>query len=134
MHPIIRALLATTFTLLAVAPVNAQESRTATISAREAQPVPIDSVTQDLQKIVVLCATDSGSAEFEDQWRTYVRRNGVSEAQLGHLVFRVINEAEAYRGNRRLGRGESPDAARDRRAKTYVRMQDAALSEMRRKR
>ena len=133
MNLILRAWFSTTILLLTL-PAMAQDSRPATITAREAKPVPIDSVIPELAGIVVLCATDSGSTEFEDQWRTYVRRHGVDEAELGHLIFRVINDAEAYRGNRRLNRGESPDAARDRRAKTYRRMQDAALNEIRRKR
>ena len=113
------------------APASAQDAKPAKLSSAQAKPVPIDSVVDELQGIVVLCATEPDSAEFDQQWRNYIRRHRVGEADLGPLIFKVINEAEAYRGNRRLDRGMTPDGARDRRAKIYRSMHDTAMAVIR---
>jgi transcription initiation factor TFIID subunit TAF12 len=109
----------------------AQDTKTARITSQQSRPAQIDSVVDELQGIVVLCATQSESAEFKKQWRNYIRRHHISEADLGPLIFRVINDAEAYRGNQRMNRGDSPDASRDRRAKIYRNMHDTAMAVIR---
>ena len=109
----------------------AQDTKTARVTSLEPRPTQIDSVVDELQGIVVLCAKQPESEEFKKQWRNYIRRHHISEADLGPLIFRVINDAEAYRGNQRMNRGISPDASRDHRAKTYRNMHDTAMAVIR---
>jgi hypothetical protein len=128
---ILRITVSTAVFLLLSWSVLAQETKTVRITSKEPKPVHIDSVIPELQGIVVLCATEPDSAEFNDQWRNFTRRHKIRKNDLGPLIFRVINEAEAYRGNERLNRGETPDDSRDRRAKIYRKMHDTAMAVIR---
>ncbi len=128
MNMIFRVTISTTVLLLVSASLLAQETKTVRITSAEPKPAQIDSVIPELQGIVVLCATEPESAEFKQQWRNYIRRHDINETELGLLIFQVINEAEAYRGNTRLNRGVTPDSARDRRAKIYRSMHDTAMA------
>ena len=128
---ILRMMISTIALLLITASSMAQETKTARITSKESKPEPIESVIPELAGIVVLCATEPQSEEFKQQWRNYVRRHNVSETDLGAHIFRIINDAEAYRGNHRLNRGESPDASRDRRARIYRSMHDTAMAVIR---
>jgi hypothetical protein len=131
MYLILRISVSTIFLFLVSSSVIAQDTKTATITSKEPKPVRVDSVVPELQGIIVLCATEPDSAEFADQWRNYIRRHKTSKNDLGPLIFRVINEAEAYRGNKRLNRRETPDASRDRRAKMYRMLHDTAMAVIR---
>lgn len=69
----------------------------------------VRSVATDLQKIVVLCATDHNSAEFKRAWSNYVRKNELQGDKLDATIRRVVNEAFRHRqemgqkgGSRRL--------------------------------
>ena len=131
MYLILRVTISASLLFLVAASLIAQDTKTATITSKEPKTVHIDSVVDDLQGIVVLCATEPDSTEFMDQWRDYIRLHKIGKADLGPLIFRVVNDAEAYRGNRRLNRGETPDASRDRRAKIYRSMHDTAMAVIR---
>lgn len=131
MNKIFRVTVSSAVLLLLAVSLFAQETKTARVTSQQPKPAQIDSVIPELAGIVVLCATQPDSAEFKKQWRDYVRRHHLSETDLGPLIFRVINHAEAYRGNQRLNRGESPDASRDRRAKIYRNMHDTAMAVIR---
>jgi len=88
----------------------------------------VESVIPELQGIVVLCATEPDSAQFKTAWINYLKKNRVKRSELGSLIFQVINDAEAYRGNHDMRRRESPNEARDRRKRTYAMMSDTAES------
>jgi hypothetical protein len=64
---------------------------------------PVDSVARDLQKIVVLCATEPESDEFMTEWVSYVRRHRIAESDLETVIDDVIRRAEAYQAERRSG-------------------------------
>lgn len=128
MNMIFRMMISTTLLFLAANSLGAQETQTARITSKEFEPTQVDSIVPELQGIVVLCATQPDSKQFIRHWRDYVGRHHVTEAGLGPLIFQVINEAEAYRGNQRQGRDESPDTSRDRRAKTYRAMHNTAMA------
>ncbi len=138
MFLILRTTILTTVLLLVVASLFAKnpqdrtgDRKTATLTSKEAEPAHIDAAVDDLQGVVVLCATEPDSTEFKKQWRDYVRRHKISKTELGFLIFRVINDAEAYRGNLRLNRSEAPNASRDRREKIYRSMHDTAMAVIR---
>jgi len=131
MYLILRVTISASLFFLVASSLIAQDTKTATITSKEPKTVHIDSVVDDLQGIVVLCATEPDSTEFMGQWRDYIRLHKIGKADLGPLIFRVVNDAEAYRGNRRLNRGETPDASRDRRAKIYRSMHDTAMAVIR---
>ena len=63
-----------------------------------------DSVADDLQKIVVLCAADHDSPEFRRAWSAYVRSHDLQGARLDQTIQRVVNEAYRYR--RESGRSD----------------------------
>lgn len=94
----------------------------------------IDSVIPELQGIVVLCATKPDFSQFKTAWINYLKKNRVNRSELGSLIFQVINDAEAYRGNHDMRLRESPDEARDRRKRTYAMMRDTAESVARKSR
>jgi hypothetical protein len=131
MISIIRILTVFLLVLLSSAVLHAQERTTATITSATIEPEPVDSVVPELAGIVVLCATEPDSKELKRQWRIYVRKNMVNEKDLGAVIFKVINDAEAHRGNNRMKRGETPDASRDRRAKMYRLLHDTAMAVIR---
>jgi hypothetical protein len=53
------------------------------------------SVAYDLQKVVVLCATQPGSAEFDTAWTTWVKAN--PQADLDDTIRRVLSQAGTMR-------------------------------------
>jgi len=131
MNMVLRMMISTVMLLLLTASSMAQETKSARITGTESKPEQIESVIPELGGIVVLCATEPESADFKQQWRNYIRQHKVSQTDLGIHIFRIINDAEAYRGNHRLNRGESPDLSRDRRARTYRSMHDTAMAVIR---
>jgi hypothetical protein len=78
------------------APVRAARGLSATVPA----DATVDSVAEDLQKIVVLCATEPSSEEFKMAWASYIESHGVTEAKLDALIDDVTTRAEAYRAER----------------------------------
>ena len=101
--------------------------------ARAATPtvpaVPVESVSKDLQKIIVLCATEGPSEKFLREWARYVEQHGVKAADLDVLIDDVLARAEAYRR-------ELPERSRVNRAALIItdappRMRDTAMAVIR---
>lgn len=67
---------------------------------RSATPVPVESVARDLQRIVVLCATEPASEAFKAAWASYIEQHRVTAADLDSLIADVVERAEAYRTER----------------------------------
>jgi hypothetical protein len=61
---------------------------------------PVDSVAGDLQRIVVLCATEPSSEDFKQAWASYVEKHDVSAASLDAVIDDVLEQAAAYRARR----------------------------------
>lgn len=59
--------------------------------------VPVESVAEDLQKIVVLCATEPTSEAFETEWAHYIETHPVAAGDLDVLIDDVLERADAYR-------------------------------------
>jgi hypothetical protein len=70
--------------------------------ARLQSPVPVDSVAEDLQKIVVLCATEPTSEAFKTEWAKYIEMHPVAAEDLDALIDDVLERADAYRAQRSL--------------------------------
>ena len=56
-----------------------------------------ESVVPELASIVVLCATDPQSPEFEQSWSAYLREHRPQGNELNQLINQVLREAEAHR-------------------------------------
>jgi hypothetical protein len=69
----------------------------------------MDSVMDDLQKIVVLCATDHSSPEFKRAWAAYVRKHELKGPALGNTQRRVVNEAFQHRQQFGQSKGDRKD-------------------------
>ncbi len=102
MNSVFRIATVTSLLLLVSGLLFAQDRATAIITSKAPKPAQVDSAVPELAGIVVLCATEPESKSFKNQWRNYVRKQKVSESELGAIIFRVINDAEAQRGNQRL--------------------------------
>jgi hypothetical protein len=89
-------------------------------------PGTSDSVSTDLQKIIVLCATEPQSAEFRKQWSAYVRRNYVPGTDIDAIIADVIKRADAYRTKQRPRSGNAPARAVQPNEKTEKMMHDTA--------
>jgi len=61
------------------------------------EPVPVDSVADDLQKIVVLCATEPESDEFKTEWANFIEKHPVAAEDLDALIDDILTRAEAHR-------------------------------------
>jgi hypothetical protein len=57
----------------------------------------VASVAEDLQKIVVLCATSHQSPEFKRVWSAYLKEHKPDRAETAKLIKRVLAEAEQHR-------------------------------------
>jgi hypothetical protein len=92
-------------------------------------PGTTDSVIPELQKIVVLCATEPTSPNFKGQWIAYVRKNYEPGQNIDGVIDDVLRRANAYRTeNARKGRARqraNADAA------TRKMMHDSAMSAIR---
>jgi len=89
----------------------------------------VDSVAEDLQRIVVLCATEPDSPAFERAWSAYVQRHTVAAAELEPLIDDILERAAAYRQ-------QQPAGTRSNRAltiasSTRTRMHDTAMAVIR---
>ncbi len=90
----------------------------------------VDSVAEDLQKIVVLCATDHSSAEFKRAWAAYVRKHELKGAELESTQRRVANEAFQHRQQFGQSKGERKDMIEWKKA-AEKSMHDVAMSSIR---
>ena len=64
------------------------------------QAVPADSVAEDLQRVVVLCAIGPGSQQFEDAWAVYVQRHVKPDADVDALIESILDTAQGMRDHR----------------------------------
>jgi len=53
----------------------------------------VDSVAEDLQKIVVLCAQDEKQKEFEQAWGSYAEKHKLKGKELNQTIRKVISGA-----------------------------------------
>ncbi len=90
-----------------------------------------DSVVPELQEIVVLCATKPNSAEFRNQWTTYVRKNHRPGAQIDAVIDDVIRQADAYRARQSNASKTSARRAMNSNAGTRRIMHDSAMATIR---
>jgi hypothetical protein len=85
------------------------------------EPVPTGSVAEDLQKIVVLCATRPQTAEFDRAWTAYLEKHYEPGLNVNRLIEEILARAESYIGFGDGRRGTRPPAARQRN-KTRLQM------------
>jgi len=82
-------------------------------------------VADDLQRIVVLCATEPRSAEFDRSWRQYLEEYYEPDLDVDGLIEEVLLRAEAYVAFGDGRRGTRPPNAADR-DETRLRMRRVA--------
>ena len=74
-------------------------------------PGTTDSVAEDLQKIVVLCATsEPGSREFASEWRNWLRKHHQEGDDVNATINDVLRRADTYR--RQAGQSPRDTASR----------------------
>lgn len=72
--------------------VPAQDTRLTT----SAQPVAVDSVSDELASIVVLCATRHESGQLHSQWADYLRKHYDGDMDINALVREITRQATGY--------------------------------------
>lgn len=82
------------------APQRPAPERTAPAISAARPATPVDSTARDLQRIVVLCATEPQSDAFKSAWSKYVEEHGVTAAELDTLIDDVLERAAAWRPER----------------------------------
>lgn len=92
--------------------------------------VPADSVTEDLQRIVVLCATQPQSQTFETEWASYVRAHYRRGVDVDALIDNVLQRARAHRADAGESRRSAASIEVDSSA-TRRRMHDTAMAVIR---
>lgn len=92
--------------------------------------VPIDSIANDLQRIVVLCATEPASKTFETEWANYVSAHYRRGVDVDALIDDVLRRAEAYRASHAHTAQRRAPAAADT-TRTRTRMHDTAMAVIR---
>jgi hypothetical protein len=70
-------------------------------NSKDSDPGTSDSAIPELSGIVVLCATKPDSAEFKDQWATYVRKHYEPGMDIDAVIDDVLRQADAYRARHR---------------------------------
>ena len=68
----------------------------------DSDPGRTDSTMADLQKIVVLCATEPQSPDFRRHWNAFVRRNYEKGMDIDAMVDDVMKRAAEYRARHKL--------------------------------
>lgn len=91
---------------------------------------PTGSQMDELQKIVVLCATKPQSEEFKQAWAAYVEKYHQPDAQLDRAIEDVLARASAYRQSRHSSTGKLTWSAADRQRARQI-MQDTAMAVIR---
>jgi hypothetical protein len=69
----------------------------------------VDSVMDDLQKIVVLCATDHSSPEFKRAWAAYIQKHKLKGNALENTKRRVVDQAFQHRQQFGQTKGDRKD-------------------------
>ena len=64
--------------------------------ALPAEPVAVDSVSDDLQNIVVLCATRHESGQLHTQWAEYLRKHYNGDMDIDALIKEITRQATGY--------------------------------------
>ena len=90
----------------------------------------MDSVADELQGIVVLCAKDPDSPEFKRAWVAYVKKHKLSGAQLKSTINRVATESFKYRQEFGQSKGERKNMIEWKRG-AEKSMHDAAMPAVR---
>jgi hypothetical protein len=83
--------------------------------AQSATPRPADSRMEELQKIVVLCATQPESATLAQAWGAHVKKYYERDAELDRAIDNVLNRASAERQRRHSASGQLTWTAAERR-------------------
>ena len=78
-----------------------QSAERTDITASDSDASAIDSVVDDLQGIVVLCATQPQSAEFKNAWTTWVRQHHQPGMDIDAVINDVLKRASAYNSTQR---------------------------------
>ncbi len=91
---------------------------------------PTNSRAQDLQKIVVLCATKPESEDFKRVWAAYVEKYHQPDAKLDRAIEDVLTRASAYRQSRHSSTGQLTWTAAERQQARQL-MQDTAMAVIR---
>ena len=68
---------------------------------KDSDPGTTESVIPELQGVVVLCATEPESAEFQTQWAAYLRKNYKRDMDIHAVIDDVLERADAYRAKQR---------------------------------
>ena len=71
------------------------------ITAPDTDAQAIDSVVDDLQGIVVLCATQPKSVTFKNAWTTWVRQHYQPGMDIDAVISDVLKRASAYNSTQR---------------------------------
>jgi len=74
-----------------------QSAQPAAPAVTAAPAVPADSTVDDLQRIVVLCATDPEAEALPAQWAAYVEEHAVTAEELDPLIADILRRAAALR-------------------------------------
>ena len=95
----------------------------------DSDPGTTDSVATDLQKIVVLCATEPQSPDLNGQWTAWIRRNYESGMDIDAVIDDVMRRALSYRAQQKREARARRLAVDD--AATRKMMHDAAMNAVR---
>ena len=90
----------------------------------------VDSTMDELQKIVVLCAADHSSAEFQREWAAYVRRHKLQGDALDAAMQKILTRAETVRRDSGKTKGDRKDMIEWKKGARKV-MHDVAMKSVR---
>ena len=96
---------------------------------KDSDPGTTDSTASELQKIVVLCATEPQSNNFKKQWIAYVRGNYKSGMDVNSMVDEVMQQAANYSARRSRDVHEIRQTTTP--AATRIMMHEAAMNSVR---
>ena len=83
------------------AEIFAQSTGRTGITAPNTEPSTIDSVVDELNGIVVLCATQPQSVEFKNSWTTWVRQHHQPGMNIDAVIDDVLKRASVYNSTQR---------------------------------
>lgn len=75
-----------------------------------------NNVADDLQKVVVLCATKPKSAEFEQAWAAFVEKHYKPSMDINDVINDVLSRADTYRVETHTRTGSLTADSEERRA------------------
>ena len=93
----------------------------------------VDSVADNLQKIVVLCATKPQSAEFDQAWTLYLKEHYKPGLNVDRLINKVLSRAETYVrfGDGRRGSRLTTSVDKDKTRRRMRRVADRVIAKIR---